>query len=325
MEQFNKSNINKFYSTTELISSYYYKGDKEKNILVAGDIHYHPNVDKQLFKLLIKHTQETNPDFILLPGDLIETIEFIDYKHERDFFEYFVKSLAEICPVIIVLGNHEIGDFVAANALKRNYNYNVKAINYFHELNKYKNVYFLNNEQTKIKDIMFLGFNPSLSSYLKRNDKKTNEEFVEDYIRSGLKMAEQDYNILLTHSSMLLENEEVKNGIPDFKQTDLVVSGHWHDGYLPKKFDKILGKTNAGLFLTPITAPFPGVWCRGVHDFGRGYVFITQGFRKWTPNIKLTNFFEKFTANDVEKLIITNPDIIKKQDENLENIDIKRK
>jgi len=311
MEKFNKKNINKFFSTTELINSYYYKGEKESTILVAGDIHYHPNVDKQLFKLLIKYAQDTKPDFILLPGDLIETVEFLDFKQEKEFFEYIIKSLAEICPVIIVPGNHEIGDFEAKNALNRNYSYNIKAMNYFESLNKYKNVYFLNNEQTKIKDIMFLGFNPSLSSYLKRNDKQTNESFIEDYIRSGLTMAEQDYNVLLTHSSMLLENDEVKNSISDFKQTDLVVSGHWHDGYLPKKFDKFLGNTNAGLFLTPVIAPLPGIWCRGVHDFGRGYVFITQGFRKWTPDMKLTNLFEKFTANDVERLIITNPNIVK--------------
>ena len=311
MEEFKKRNVNKFFSETELIHSYYYKSDKETNILVAGDIHYQPGVDKEIFKLLIKHTQETQPDFIVLPGDLIETIEFLDIKEEKEFFEYLIKSLAEICPVIIVPGNHEMGDFVAKNAINRNYQYNVKAMKYFESLNKYKNVYFLNNEQTKIKDIMFLGFNPSLSTYLKRNDEKTNDIFIKDYIKSGLKMAEADYNILLTHSSMLLENNEVVKSINDFKRTDLVVSGHWHDAYLPKFLDKYLGKTNAGLFLTPLIAPYPGIWCRGVHDFGRGYVFITQGFRKWTPDLFITNCFEKFTANDVEKLIISNSKILK--------------
>lgn len=320
MNEISKRTKQKFYSEKQLIHSHYYKSDKETNILVAGDIHYQPNVDKDIYKLLIKFARETQPDFILLPGDLIETTKFLDISKEKEFFEYIIKSLAEICPVIIVPGNHEIGNFVAKNALIRNYHHNVKAMNYLESLNKNKNVYFLNNEQTKIKDVMFLGFNPSLATYLKRNDEKTNSIFIENYLKSGLKMAETDYNILLTHSSMLLENKDVQNNINDFKRTDLVVSGHWHDAYLPKFLDKYLGKSNAGLFLTPLIAPIPGIWCRGVHDFGRGYVFISQGFRKWTADLFITNCFEKFTANDVEQLIISNPNIVKNSNNLEENI-----
>ena len=61
-----------------------------------------------------------------------------------------------------------------------------------------------------------------------------------------------------------------------------------------------------GLFFTPLIKPVPGIVCRGVHDFGRGYLLVTQGFRKWTADVKIFNAFEKITANDVEKLIIKN-------------------
>ena len=311
MDEFKKRNIDKFYSETELISSYYYKKDKETSIVVASDIHYHEHIDKELFKLLVKYVKETNPDFVLMPGDQIETINFIDDINERQFFESIIREMAEVAPVIIVPGNHEIGDFDLNKCVNRNYSVNIKALNYFDSLNKIKNVYFLNNEQTKIKDIMFLGFNPRIGTYLKKGDRETNAMFIEDYIKSGLQMAEADFNILLTHSSMLLDDDDVKKTIDDFKRTDLVVSGHWHDGYLPKKLDKLLGNTNAGLFLTPLIKPYPGIMCRGVHDFGRGYIFISQGFRKWTADITLLNAFEKFTANDVEKLIISNPEILK--------------
>ena len=70
--------------------------------------------------------------------------------------------------------------------------------------------------------------------------------------------------------------------------------------------DKYLGKTNIGLFLTPLIAPIPGIMCRGVHDFGRGYIFISQGFRKWTANLRLINAFDRLCAHDVERLIIQN-------------------
>lgn len=156
----------------------------------------------------------------------------------------------------------------------------------------------------------FLGFSSRLATYLKNNE-ETNAMFIEDYLKSGLKIEESQYNILLTHSPLLLNQKNVFNSVSDFeKLTDLVISGHFHDGYLPKAFDKIVGKSNAGLFFTPLVFPIPGLICRGVHNFGRGYLFVSQGFRKWTADNALCNAFEKITANDVERLIITNPDIV---------------
>lgn len=307
MEMYSEKNINKFYCDTKLIESYYYKKDKETSLVVASDIHYHSNVDKDIYKLLVKYVRETKPDFVLMPGDLIETNSFLYDLKEKEFFESIIKYMAEVAPVIIVPGNHEIAKFEIGNYKDRKYAFNIEALKYFETLNRFNNVYFLNNEQTKIKDIMFLGFNPRLATYLKYKDKVTNDMYMEDFIKSGLKMAESDYNILLTHNSLPLISKE-SDKFEGFNNIDLVVSGHWHDGYLPKKLDRILGNTGAGLFFTPLISPIPGIMCRGVHDFGRGYIFISQGFRKWTADIELFNAFEKFTANDVEKLIINNPD-----------------
>lgn len=314
-QNFKKRNVDKFYSETEIITSPYFIGNSASEIVVSSDIHYHPNVDKELYKLLVKYCRETNPDFIVMPGDLIETINFIDDLKEREFFERIIRELAEVCPVIIVPGNHEIGNFDVDKVANRNYSDNTKAINYLSSLNKIKNVYFLNNEQVSINGMTFLGFNPRLATYLKKGDKRTNDMFIEDYLKSGLKMAEDDYNVLLTHSPIILSDSEVVKSVEDFNSlTDLVISGHLHDGYLPKKLDKLLGNTSTGLFFTPLVVPVPGMICRGVHNFGRGYLFISQGFRKYTADIGLFNAFEKITANDVERLIITNPEIIVDED-----------
>ena len=310
MEYFSKRNINKFYSETKLINSYYYKSDKDTSIVIASDIHYHPHINKEIYKLLIKYVRETKPDFVLIPGDLIETSEFIDDIEEKKFFEYMIRAIAEIAPVIIVPGNHDIGNFNASNLVNKHYSINTQSLKYLESLNRIRNVYFLNNEQTKIKDIMFLGFNPQLATYFKKNDEITNNIFIEDYLKSGLKMAEEDYNILLAHNPIPFANDQIENSITDFSRTDLVVAGHLHDGYLPKSLDKYLGNTNAGLFFTPFIAPYPGIICRGVHNFGRGYIFISQGFRKLTADLKFLNAFERFCANDVEELIISNPELI---------------
>ena len=302
---------NKFYTTEYNISTPYFKSDFPQKIMVASDVHYQPSVSRDLFRTLVRYAQETNPDFIVMPGDQIETIDFIDNTYNKEFFESIIKQMAEIAPVIMIPGNHEIKDFSPknfSNRLNTNKNdINTKALNYLDSLNKINNVYFLNNEQTTIKGATFLGFNPRLSSYQKMNDKRIEEEFIEDYIKSGLKMAEDAYNILLNHSPLQITSDGVLNAIPDFNNvTDLVISGHFHDGYLPKKLDKPLGKTNTGLFFTPLIAPYPGVICRGVHDFGRGYLFVSQGYRKWTADMAIFNAFEQITANDVESLTLSN-------------------
>ena len=300
----------KFYATDYHLTTPYFKSDFPQKIMVASDIHYQASVSRDLFRMLVRYARETTPDFVVMPGDQIETIDFIDDTNNREFFESIIRELAEVAPVVIIPGNHEIKNFSKdsfKNRLAESNDLNVKALKYFDSLNKINNVYFLNNEQITLKGATFLGFNPRLSSYQKMNDKKTEDEFIEDYLKSGLKMADDAYNILLTHSPLQITNEGVFNAIPDFNMvTDLVISGHFHDGYLPKMLDKPLGRTNAGLFFTPLVAPYPGIICRGIHDFGRGYLFISQGYRKWTADISLFNAFEKITANDVENLILSN-------------------
>ena len=299
----------KFYVTTNELTTPYLKSDMPTRIMVASDIHYQTRVSRDLFTQIVKYAQETKPDFIVMPGDQIETIDFIDNSENKEFFESIIRGLSEVAPLIIIPGNHEIKEFSKANFSKRlqsgNSDVNVKAMAYFESLNRIKNVFFLNNDKIQINGVTFLGFNPSLSSYLKVDDKKTEDEFIEDYLKSGLKMAEEEYNILLTHSPLQLVSDGVFTSVKDFNSlTDLVISGHLHDGYLPKSMDKKYGKTNAGLFMTPLVAPFPGIVCRGVHDFGRGYLFVSQGYRKWTADIGLFNFFERFTANDIENLML---------------------
>ena len=300
---------NKFYTTDYDISTPYYKGDIPKRIMVASDIHYQPSVNRDTFRLLVKYAQESKPDYIVMPGDQVETIDFIGDINNKEFFESIIRGLAEVAPVIMIPVNHEIKDFSPKNFKNRldtsNNDVNTRALNYLDSLNRINNVYFLNNDQVTLKGANFLGFSPRLSSYQKINDEKTVEEFIDDFYKSGIKMTEDEYNILLTHSPQQLTNETVLENI-DFNNTDLAISGHFHDGYLPKILDKPLGNTNVGLFFTPLVAPYPGIICRGAHDFGRGYLVVSQGFRKWTADMAIFNLLEKDTSNDVDNVIVSN-------------------
>lgn len=299
---------NKFFIDNYLLTSPRYMSI-EKKFLVVSDLHYHNNVNFGIYKLLIQKISKIKPNYVLIPGDFIETIDIINLKDQRIKLESIVKRISEICPVIVIPGNHDFGNFSSIkdrlNLEKgNNFEYLTKSIEYFDSWNKFDNVYFLNNNQVTIDDICFLGFNPDISTYVKVGDKTINKIFIENYLKSGLKVDKNKYNILLTHSPLPLFEDNIKNSIDDFNNIDLFVTGHMHDGYLPKCLDKYFNNTNIGIFITPLVKPYPGLVCRGMHKYKRGYVFISQGFRKYTHNNILFNFMENFVANDIETISI---------------------
>ena len=296
-------NKNKFYEEKYNVSSDYYTYN-DKRLAIMSDIHYHRHVDKELYKLLVLYAMETNPDYIIMPGDQIETNAFLDSEEDKIFFERFIRSLVEICPVIMIPGNHEIHNLEVKTYFRKNSKENIKCINYFESLNKIKNVYFLNNEQINLDGINFMGFSPSIETYLKKGQRAI-DKYLNDFIDADFIVNSDEYNVLLTHNSLPLTVNNTYKSVYEFHDTDLVISGHWHDGYLPKFMDKRFKDTKQGLFFYPLMNPHCGITCRGIHDFERGKLFISQGFRTWNADIALFNLFERVCANDVEELTLT--------------------
>lgn len=304
----------KFYIDKYKITSPFYNFENKK-VLVASDIHVHKHVDKQIFYLLLQKCEMLKPDFILVPGDIVENNGFLLDRNEKDFLEFFIKELSQICPVIIVPGNHDVGNF---NSLKDRVNLqsdksasiSLAAIKYFESWNRFNNVYFLNNQQVELSGINFIGFSPNIMTYISYDNPEIQEIFINDYLKNNFIINKNSYNVLLTHSPILLTQNYVKQMLPDVSElSDLIVTGHLHDGYLPKVLDKYFEKTNFGLFITPFVSPKKGLICRGVHDYGRGYLMVSQGFRKYTADIPLFRTLERITANDIEMLEINNGDI----------------
>lgn len=298
----NKYILKKFYLEKNYFSIKKYNSSKCLKIFVVSDLHYHEHLNKEIYLNLISQCKKIKPDFIIIPGDMIETNKFINNEKEELFFENIFKKLSKISPVIVIPGNHEISN----SCLTKSRNKEIKeTLDYFEKYNNFKNIYFLNNKQIKINNITFTGFNPRVETYLTYNNEKVNKMIIEDYKKSGLKMKNIDFNILITHSPLAILQNEVIDGIDDFKyNTDLVITGHLHDGYLPKFLDKKCKNTDIGLFITPRVKMKPGIPCRGIKPFGRGYLFISQGFRKYTHDNIFFNTLEKITANDTELLII---------------------
>ena len=270
-----------------------------------SDIHYHPRVDKDLYMLLIEYARRTLPNYIIMPGDMIETNSFIEIEKEKMYFEWFIRSLSEICPVIMIPGNHEIHNLeVKTFFSKSSSKESIKGMNFLESLTRFKDIYFLNNTQLNLDGINFFGFSPSIETYLRR-DEKTMDLWEEEYAIANFNVDPDEYNVLLIHNSFPLTIVADSGDINDLNYYDLNISGHWHDGYLFKWLDKFIKSPYFGLSGYPNIKFNSGIIYRGIKDFGRGYLFTSQGVRTWNANILLFNLFEKICANDVEKITLT--------------------
>ena len=284
----------KFYNDEYEIELPSYHDGVKKKFLIVGDIHYHEHAPKDVFEILFVNAKEINPDFIIMPGDVIETVTFLNIPSEKEYFENMLKALASIAPLIISPGNHEVA----------NYNTNIdrsstpKTIEYFESLNQYPNIHFLNNKQVVIDSITFTGFSPSINYYYNYNDEQSGKIAYEEYANTYLKMKEEDFNVLVSHVVPL--------DFVDKDKTDLTIAGHWHDGLIPKILDRFFEDTDKGIFFEnfPKKKSSYVQYARGVKEFGRGYAVVTQGYRKHTADISLFNMLERIMSNDVETITI---------------------
>ncbi|UQZ87525.1 putative metallophosphoesterase [Paenibacillus konkukensis] len=80
------------------------RGMKELRVLVASDIHLGNIVGKRHLSKLVKHAENTKPDLILLPGDVIDdSIE----PYIRNGMSEVMRRLKAPLGTYAVLGNHE--------------------------------------------------------------------------------------------------------------------------------------------------------------------------------------------------------------------------
>ena len=287
------SYLNKFFIDNYMLTSPFYN-NKSLKLLNLADFHFHKNVPREIYQILIQKIFELKPDFILMPGDIIENSNFLSDPSSMNYLISLFKELSFVSKIIIVLGNHELKYQKSL----------LDMLVWFKGLCNIPNIYFLENETLTIDNISFHGFSPSYDTYIKPKNLKIRDKYIKQFITSNFKINDDSYNILLTHSPILLFDPYVKKELEPLQKMDLTVSGHLHDGYLPKCLDKYFSDKQIGIYCTPYMSPFTDIYPRGIHEYGRGYILVGQGFRKYTHDNFFFNFLEKHTANDIETITL---------------------
>lgn len=269
------------------------KINNDITLAVISDIHYYPKFNTNIFKKLIKQIKKRQPNYICIVGDILDESKFTEIENLITFF----KDLAEISPVIVVLGNHDEktgamfkwqskSNSVLTNALK-----------------KINNLHLLEDNIWQDKNITFYGFNLSFNYYEKYNE--TYESFVTEAKKLKCPLPKETYNITLFHSPANIYQFIAKNPSHPLNNTDLILSGHMHNGCLPfiiaHPLNKIF-KINVGL-ISPQKTFLPKLAQGKVtKEVKNGYIY--EGVTKLSHSTKMFHTFDFIFQKKVEFLTI---------------------
>lgn len=270
------------------------KNINDIKIALLSDIHYYPEFNPKTFNTLLKQIKKNKPNYICIVGDILDGTNF----NKMDTLIIFLKELTTIAPTLMVLGNHDIkyGELKHWKHLENNI--------FINEIKKIDNLYLLEDNiyMDQTNNICFYGFNLSYNYY-----EKTDEDyhiFEEEVNKLNSKFPENTYNITLIHTPINIYRFISLNNNHPLSKTDLILSGHMHNGCLPFTFSYIINKifkSNRGI-ISPIRELFPKYSHGKIKTIKDGYIY--EGVTKFSKSTQLFHIFDKLYRKRIEIITI---------------------
>ncbi len=264
---------------------------KETKLALISDIHFNDKFNRKIFAKIIKQISNNKPDYITITGDILDTSNTSNLDDLRDFLE----NLSKISTTLVVIGNH---DEKAGSMHNWTYEKNEKLIKI---LSSIENLYYLNDTTYTKDNITFYGFNLSYNYYEVK--KETYESFCEEIKDLKCNINQKDYNITLFHSPINIYNFIKENKKHNLNNSDLILSGHMHNGCLPfiisHPLNKIFKTTRS--IISPTRKLFPK-YAQGRNYERDGYIY--QGIMKLSHSTKILNKLDFIFQKKVQFIII---------------------
>ncbi len=251
------------YLQVRYVNLYSSKVRKDLKILAIGDVHISNLVSEKKLELLKKQILKEKADYIVFTGDLIDRIEEINDVYSLNKLKDLLGFAAKVSKTIVVLGNHDYIHRTNNNSYIEEISGVIRSID---------EVTLLDNEIYYDSNILFMGYTVPKEYYFKKEyDFKA---FYDDFINHDLLYRNIDNSLLtiaLVHSPEFSNDRKCINL---FKNYDLIICGHTHDGCVPFG----IGNFNRGI-ISPKKVFFPKN-VRGLRKIGNGYILVTGGVVK---------------------------------------------
>lgn len=240
---------------------------KDITFIHIGDIHYNETTSAKKLEYIKYAIEDAHPDYIFITGDLLDRPKITKNKEKIKLLVSWLNSLGNIAKVFISLGNHDI-------ILEEDYKF-------FNKLNDINNIYVLNNQSYEDENVFISGFTLPTNYYYnieKHEDEDALLETLQNNFNLVTNLPKKKYKVALIHSPILLSEKKV---VEKSKEYDLVLSGHMHNGLIPRILDKII-KNNYGL-ISP-DKRFFAKNTRGKIKTKYYTIIITGGITKLSPS-----------------------------------------
>lgn len=282
------------------------KIENDIRISLLSDLHFSYMIKEKKLDYILNYVIKIEPDYIIIDGDLIDSVDMILDINEQNRLISWIRSLSSVSKVIISLGSH---DYTRKKYDKNNkmfWEYCFKK-DFFNEINDISNVTLLNNSVYEDDEVCILGYTQSLKCYIPhkkegmfkpvKEDKQRKKVEIKNLINKVGNISEEKLSLFLCHSPIYLTDDEF-----DFLDGyfDYYLSGHMHNGCVPPILYEIW-KSNRGL-IAPNKEFFPQNERNTC--LLKGDKLIVNGplttFQECTGKLQMFNFMFPYYASTID-------------------------
>jgi predicted MPP superfamily phosphohydrolase len=228
-----------------------YSKKSQPKICIASDIHFSYQVKNEKLESLRKKLEARKPDYIFIPGDLVDSNDMIEKESEKVRLLNWLESLGKIATVLISEGNHDTYKRATKERTKATGDKwdVIKNVEFIKRVNQLENVHYLDNQVYEDKNIYVLGLTLSSKYYcLLSSEKQKNVSPTGENVEQLLKelddldqklitnLPKNKLTFALIHSPCHLSDFRVK---AELKEFDYLISGHMHNGLVTPVLDEL--------------------------------------------------------------------------------------
>ena len=300
---------------------------------MLSDIHFSTRLKAKTLNALTAQATAQQPDYILITGDLVDTLDNIDSDAELRRLTAWFERLASVAPTLVALGNH---DFYRTNAghthalSKQRHWFAENPARLVDALSNIPNLHLLNNTSYEDKNVYILGFTLSPDYYHFDHDDSSTTIFNPgsenlDIFLSDLKrldsrlitnLPKRKAKLLLIHSPVYIADPAIEAKLSEF---DYTVSGHMHNGVVPPVLNDFWrsdrGLIAPGKHFFPrgarahITSPYDKHLILGavttVQESAKPLTFLNHAFPVYTASLELTHNANYLRKPDIKHQYIS--------------------
>ncbi len=254
----------------------------DEKVVLISDVH-DAFSNKKIKNQLIRDINDLNPHHVSIAGDTMQGNKYGDLK-KCNQLSFFLDGLAENQPVVLSLGNHDLVGLTEEG--RKN----------FRNLGDSKKVFPLDNETITLDKFRITGFSTGRKAYDSSYHKSgmINKFYTEDWNQTNIEILKNSpfFEELVGHAPHPLASEYVQQNAKGIQNFDLYLTGHLHDGYVPRWYTKkhLSSIQDFGVWEMPIERDINGKitfirpWiytkvdlCRGLHYVGSNQITFEDG------------------------------------------------